>query len=43
MINSDYDTMLDLAHKLHYKSLTQLQEAAFRIQSLLWKNRNAII
>lgn len=42
MIPADYDTMLDLARKLHYKSLTQLQETAFRTRSLLWKNRNAI-
>lgn len=42
MMRSDYDTMLGLADKLHYKSLTQLQETAFRTRSLLWKNRNAI-
>lgn len=37
MMRSDYDTMLGLADKLHYKSLTQLQETAFRTRSLYGK------
>lgn len=43
MINSDYDTMLDMAHKLHYKSLTQLQETAFHTQNIYDEQKNIMV
>ena len=43
MIPADYDTMLDLARKLHYKSLTQLQETAFRTRSLYDEQKNIMV
>lgn len=43
MMSSDYDTMLDLARKLHYKSLTQLQETAFRTPSIYDEQKNIMV
>ena len=43
MMRSDYDTMLGLADKLHYKSLTQLQETAFRTRSLYDEQKNIMV
>lgn len=43
MMNTDYDAMLDLAHKLNYESLTQLQETAFRTPSLYDEQKNIMV